>query len=84
MADFAQALQGAVGGTPVIDKTGLTGKYDFVLDFDLRSGNSAADPSDPPGLFVAIQEQLGLRLEEKKQPFDVIVVDHADKEPGEN
>jgi uncharacterized protein (TIGR03435 family) len=71
-------------GRQVIDKTGLTGKYDFMLEFSVR-GLTAAPGDDPlPSLFEALPQQLGLRLEDKKAPFDVVVVDHAEKVPTEN
>jgi uncharacterized protein (TIGR03435 family) len=67
-------------GRPVLDKTGLTGKYDFTLEYDVMRG------ADNPGLSIldAVQEQLGLKLVPAKAPFDVIVVDHAEKVPSEN
>ncbi len=67
---------------PVVDETGLTGKYDFNLDFTTRGPDAPADA--PPGLFTAVQQQLGLRLEQKKIPMDVLVVDRAEKTPKEN
>jgi uncharacterized protein (TIGR03435 family) len=59
-------------GRPVIDKTGLTGKYSFELNWN-PSPPSAAQPSVAPGpdgtsIFTALQEQLGLRLESQKGP----------------
>jgi uncharacterized protein (TIGR03435 family) len=68
---------------PVIDKTGLTGFYQF----DLRYANEVspgADDSAGPSVFTAVQEQLGLKLESKKGPVEVLVVDHAEKVPLEN
>ena len=65
---------------PVIDRTGLTGAYNFDLEF-AREG---AIDTTAPGLFTAIQEQLGLKLESKKQPVDIVIVDHAEKTPTEN
>jgi len=85
-------------GTTVVDKTGLTGKYDITLDWtpDLspppaggaaaaQQGPGAAPADDSPGLsvFTAIEEQLGLKLESQKGPVDVLVIDHAE-EPSEN
>ncbi len=66
-------------GRNVIDKTGLTGKYDFTLEYDLQI-------DDTPGLsiFDAVRRQLGLRLVDSKALFDVIVVDYAEKEPTGN
>jgi uncharacterized protein (TIGR03435 family) len=66
----------------VIDKTGLTGFYDFNLEWD--PGDAAPEPSANtalPGIFKAIQQQLGLTLEARKTPLDVLVVDRAEKIP---
>jgi uncharacterized protein (TIGR03435 family) len=84
MADFVSVLQRAILDRPVVDKTGLTGRYDFNLEWapdesqfngDVRPAPSEA--ADPP-LFTAIEQQLGLRLEATRGPVDTIVVDHAD------
>jgi len=73
---------------PVVDKTGLTGKYDFTLEFTLdRQGASRDEDAQlpvAPSLFTALQQQLGLQLVDKKIPFDVVVVDSVDKLPTEN
>jgi uncharacterized protein (TIGR03435 family) len=87
---------------PVIDRTGLTGKYDMAMTFSpdglggisaiarsqspsVTAGASPSLAADPaPSLFTALQEQLGLRLEKKTMPFDVIVVDNANRTPGPN
>jgi uncharacterized protein (TIGR03435 family) len=68
----------------VVDKTGLTGKYDFTLEFDPRSGVGPADAatgaSDPlPTIFNALEDQIGLKLQRAMQTIDVVVVDHAEK-----
>ncbi len=71
----------------VIDKTGLTGKYDFTLYYDWKAtrGLSGASDADPaPTLEQALQQQLGLKLVDAKAPFDIVVVDHAEKVPAEN
>jgi uncharacterized protein (TIGR03435 family) len=81
-------------GRTVIDKTGLSGTYDFSLTFAPEDGGSQqpgaaggalpASPSDSaPSIFTAMQEQLGLKLESTKGPVDVIVIDHIEK-PSEN
>ena len=84
-----------VTGRPVIDKTGLTGKYDFVLEWtpdvgaDARAqgfGDGITQPAPAPGgptIFTALQEQLGLRLDAQKGPVPNIVIDRAEK-PSEN
>jgi uncharacterized protein (TIGR03435 family) len=79
----------------VVDKTGLTGVYEFTLGFAginiLRGGppDGAADAPDPgetgPTLFTALEKQLGLNLTKVKDvPVDMLVVDHVDKTPTEN
>jgi uncharacterized protein (TIGR03435 family) len=71
-------------GRPVVDATGLTGKYDFDLYWQDNAGSVAADGDSGPGLPQAIQEQLGLKLESKKGPVKILVLDHAEKTPVEN
>jgi uncharacterized protein (TIGR03435 family) len=75
-------------GRPIIDKTGLTGLYDFTLEYDPRPATrtSATDSQEAsaPDIFIAIQQQLGLKLVDAKDPLDVVVVDHALKVPTEN
>jgi len=75
----------AVLGVPVVDKTGLTGAFDFTLKWspDERQfgGRGLRGQRDPmgPSLFTALQEQLGLRLIAEEVPFEVIVVDSVEK-----
>ena len=82
---------------PVINKTGITGKFSFHLDFApdettprllSRGGVPGGAPpaaSDPtgPSIFTAVQEQLGLKLEPSKGPGEVLVIDHVER-PSEN
>jgi uncharacterized protein (TIGR03435 family) len=75
---------------PVIDATGLSGKYDFLLSWVLQqrgapidSAVASADASGPD-LLDAVQSQLGLKLQQKKSPVEVLVVDHIEKVPTEN
>jgi uncharacterized protein (TIGR03435 family) len=65
---------------PVVDRTGLTGVYDFKLDW---AGDEKADTT-APSLFTALQEQLGLKLQPDKIPVEFLVVDRCDKLPTEN
>ena len=81
MPELAQVLQFHVD-RPVVDQTGLKGRYDFQLKW-LTDDSHATDPDAPPGLFTAIQEQLGLKLEPVKAPADVLVIDKVER-PGEN
>jgi uncharacterized protein (TIGR03435 family) len=65
-------------GRPVIDKTGLTGRYDYALT---AWGSGASDPN-APSIFTAVQDQLGLKLEAAKAPIEVWVVDSAERPSG--
>jgi len=74
---------------PVTDSTELKAKYDFVLSWapdsaPRPSGDAASDPAALPTLLAAVQEQLGLKLEPKKGPVAILVIDHIDKLPTEN
>jgi bla regulator protein BlaR1 len=68
----------------VIDKTGLTGRFDYTLNWDPASTSLTANPEAPPldsskpNIFTAAQEQMGLHLQPGKMPVDVVVVDHVD------
>ena len=81
MSDFALGMQ-AFLDKPVVDETGLTGRYDFVLKWTPDESNTN-DPNAPPGMFTAVQEELGLKLEPTKGPTDVLVIDHIER-PSEN
>lgn len=72
-------------GRRVIDKTGLTGKYDFVLKYKGRwDRDRNADDLDPmPPMDRALQEELGLKVETARGPVKLLVIDHIDK-PSEN
>lgn len=81
MSDFALTLQLMVD-KPVVDETNLSGRYDFTL---LWTPNElqVTDPDAAPGLFTAVQEQLGLKLEAAREPTDVLVIDAATR-PTQN
>lgn len=86
MKAFAQILAGQVQ-SPVTDETGLEGSFRFTLEYspeDLRQREPGEAPSDPgpASIYQAIQEQLGLRLDKRKGPVDVMVIDHAEKPPA--
>ena len=112
LAELASNLGNQVN-RPVVDKTGLSGKYDFALEFAPEpgaggpaglpplplpppggAGNPAAGPgpapadSQPPEpaatIFTAIRDQLGFKLDPKRAPLDVLVIDHIEKTPTEN
>ena len=68
----------------VINKTGLTGAFDFHLEWaSQHTSDVPPDDSGAPSIFTAVQEQLGLRLEAGKGPVEFLVIDHAEK-PSEN
>jgi uncharacterized protein (TIGR03435 family) len=76
-------LSGALA-SPVVDNTGLKGFYSFKLEYTdprfQRRGNPSQSAVDsPPDIFGAVQEQLGLKLEAKKAPVEVLIVDHAER-----
>ena len=80
LPEFALALQ-PVAGRAVIDRTGLTGVFDFDYAY-LREGASVAPDSgvqaDVPDLFSALREQLGLRLDSQTNPVEVFLIDRAE------
>jgi uncharacterized protein (TIGR03435 family) len=90
MKEFCHGMQEAVMDKPVVDHTGLTGRYDFNLDWTPDQSQFASfgvhipppDPNDtnaPPSLYTALQEQLGLKMETTKTNVDVMVIDHIEK-----
>lgn len=81
MAAFASTLYGEAHRT-VLDKTGLTGRYDIDMKW---SPDDAAtpDPDAGPSVFTALEEQLGLKLRAAKGPVQTLVVDHVEM-PSEN
>jgi len=81
MSDFALGMQGFLD-RPVIDKTGLAGRYNFILRWTPDELNTN-DPNAAPSIFTAVQEQLGLKLEPARGPADVLVIDHVEA-PSEN
>jgi uncharacterized protein (TIGR03435 family) len=78
-------MPSAQTGHPVADSTGLTGKYEFCLSWIPRPPDAIA-PEDSLGadLFAALQDQLSVKLEPKKAPIDVLVIDRAQKVPSDN
>jgi uncharacterized protein (TIGR03435 family) len=97
LVNLVRLLTRALGRT-VIDKTGLTSKYDFTLKWTeerqapMFKGTEGSQPgtggistpeSSGPSIFTAVQEQLGLKLESEKGPVDILIIDHVEK-PSEN
>lgn len=71
---------------PVLDKTGLTGIYDFTVDLSGLgfNGQPPQDPNAGPSIFTSVQDDLNLRLEAQRAPIEILVIDQADKIPIEN
>jgi uncharacterized protein (TIGR03435 family) len=69
-------------GMPVLNETGLQGVFSFTLEWTPDTVAPAAN--DGASLFAALQEQLGLKLEGRKGPAEVLVVDHIERTPTEN
>jgi uncharacterized protein (TIGR03435 family) len=83
MVGFADFL-GRKMEQAVLDMTGLTAFYDLKLDWAEEGASATAEPQRFPELPIALQEQLGLKLEPRKAPIDVVVVDHIERVPTEN
>src|SRR5262249_21591518 len=93
MTDLARFFESRLGG-PVKDKTGLTGVYDYVLEFSRDGpGGRTVPGSDPviteastpaPDLFTAVRRQLGLKLESARESIDFFVIDSFSRTPTGN
>lgn len=89
MATLANSLR-TYAGREVVDRTGLTGEFDFELQFAALPTTSAADGGvpvapldDAASVFTALQEQLGLKLESTRGPVELMIIDSAER-PTEN
>jgi uncharacterized protein (TIGR03435 family) len=74
MDQFARML-GPWVGRPVVDKSGLTGLFNFHLEY----GTDETQPDAGPSIFTAVQEQLGLRLESGRGPGEYLVIDNIER-----
>jgi uncharacterized protein (TIGR03435 family) len=88
MSLFANVLAGAVNDT-VVDGTGLKGSYDFTLEYyagpggrGVQEGREPAPDPSGPSLEAALQAQLGLRLESRKGPVEMLVIEHIERLSG--
>jgi uncharacterized protein (TIGR03435 family) len=79
MAQFCQSLE-RVLNTFVTDGTGLQGRYYFAF----RYADDGTADTEAPSLFTAVQETMGLKLEKRRGPIQMLVVDHIEKAPTEN
>jgi uncharacterized protein (TIGR03435 family) len=96
ISNLARLLSRQLGRT-IVDRTGLTGKYDIRLKWDpeesrgpmfagpIGANQQTTPPSDSsePSIFTALREQLGLRLQSTKGPVETLVIDHIER-PSEN
>lgn len=88
MQMITEALANAPDGTPldrpVVDQTGLSGQFDFLIEYWPQWNNSGRAPADVgPTLLEALKDQLGLKLQSTTAPFDTLIVDHIE-EPTPN
>ena len=68
---------------PIVDNTGLEGDFEILLRWNDGNLPSRTDPELPSSVFVALQEQLGLKLEAQRTPVEVLVIDAIER-PTEN
>ncbi len=80
LPSLADSLSGLMD-RPVVDQTGVPGVFDFTLDWAEDEEHEAAGL---PSIRVALLEKLGLKLEPRKLPVEMLVIDHVDKKPSEN
>ncbi len=80
LAKFADMLTTQLG-RPVLDRTQLTGNFSFELYF---TPENSTDVGSEPSLSGAVREQLGLRLEARKAPVELLIIDHVEKVPTGN
>ena len=85
MSEFIGTLSGPLRA-PVVDKTELTGRYDFTVD--LSSYFADVKPGEQPDMTAivmsALREQLGLNLESRKETVEILVIDHLERIPSQN
>jgi len=85
MGELAAELGRGMFDRPIVDATGLKARYDIRLDMAAVAATNQADRMDAAAaMMTALQEQMGLKLEARKDSIDVLVIDHAEKTPTEN
>jgi uncharacterized protein (TIGR03435 family) len=84
MDDLASTVAGILR-QPVVDETHMEGRYNVVLAYEPDRGTDVQSAAnDGPSIYTALQEQLGLKLEPRQVPVDILVIDHCQKLPTEN
>lgn len=81
MNDFAVGLSRGLVSRPVVDQTGIQGRYDFTLKWSAET-SIVSDPDAPPGMFTALEEQLGLALRPTHAEIKVLRIDHIEHPSG--
>lgn len=90
VAEMVRAIGMRTLDGPMVDATGLTGRYDYTVFWSMLAtsavlrGAPPADEPDGPSIFDAVQDQLGLKITKRKGPVQMLVVDHVDNKPTEN
>jgi uncharacterized protein (TIGR03435 family) len=84
MTEFAQQIRSLALNKPVVDHTGLQDRYDLTLRFPAGDRPVGEAHGDMPSVMDLVEEQFGLKLELKKLPTEVLVIDRAEKTPIEN
>lgn len=79
--DFARIYLG--DGRPVINKTGIPGRFDFHIEFSPDDATPPGEPPAGPTIFTALEQQLGLKLESTRGPGEFLVIDSIAK-PSQN
>ena len=85
MSEFVKTLSGPLR-TPVVDNTGLPGRYDFTIDLSADfENNKPGEQRDITGIVMsALRTQLGLNLESRKEPVEMLMIDHVERNPTGN
>jgi uncharacterized protein (TIGR03435 family) len=88
MAAFTQSLRSmmgpSLGSNPILDETGLKGRYNFDVRWSIGMFGAAMDSGDRISVFEAMEKQLGLKLEERQVPTPVMIVDSVNQKPSDN
>ena len=82
-SQIADALARVVG-RPIVDKTEIEGRFGWSVNYTPFSMNVPSTELAAPDIFKAIEQQLGLKLESKKEPLPILVIDHVERVPSEN
>jgi uncharacterized protein (TIGR03435 family) len=81
MSDVVDAIGNAMLDRPVVDHTGLARTYSIKLTYtpNTRANRESEPDLNDISVFQALEEQLGLKLEARKEPVEVLVIDHVEK-----